>query len=160
MVTLRPSPPSSAALAGLLAALVIPTAGCGPCGGSDPAEPAGLLPQGAVAGTVESGGVAPAGSGPWTLGVALFDEHALDPVTLQALDEPELWNTFQVAAIPAPFRVDIGAHFHGWVAVALDEDGSGMPGTPMTGDLVGIHPVMVETPADGVTVYLQDVWEH
>ena len=112
-----------------------------------------------MAGRIDSGAVAPAGEGPWTLGVALFDEESLDPTTLQALDEPELWTTLPVESLPAPFRVDIGAHFHGWLVVVLDEDGSGMQGTPVAGDLVGLHPTLVETPVTDVSVYLEEVWE-
>jgi hypothetical protein len=144
-------------LLGLLAGL---QSGCGPCKSSDPTPVPQLTGRGEVAGVVEAGAVAPAGEGPWNLGVALFDEEALDPVTLQALDEPELWTTLRVEQLPGPFHVDIGAHFHGWLVVVLDEDGSGMHGTPMAGDLVGIHPDLVETPAAGVTIYLQEIWEH
>ncbi len=139
--------------------------GCRACEGSDPVEEpettgreAGAE-RGVVAGRVDSGAVAPEGEGPWTLGVALFDEDALDPSTLQALDEPELWTTVAVERLPGPFRVDIGAHFHGWLVVVLDEDGSGMPGTPVAGDLVGLYPTLVETPATDVVVYLEEVWE-
>jgi hypothetical protein len=159
MATHRPGPALLAAVLGPLLGLICAQTGCGPCKGTDPAPAQRLTGTGEVAGTVEAGGVAPEGAGPWTLGVALFDEEALDPVTLQALDEPELWTTLPLERLPGPFHVDIGAHFHGWLVVVLDEDGSGMHGTPMAGDLVGIHPTLVETPADGLTVYLQDVWE-
>ena len=147
------------AAVGFLLAAVGSLSACRACGGSDPPEESGSTGLGVVAGQVDSGAVGPEGRGPWTLGVALFDEEALDPATMQALDEPELWTTVAVERLPAPFQVDIGAHFHGWLVVVLDVDGSGMPGTPVAGDLVGLHPTLVETPTDGLMVYLEEVWD-
>ncbi len=159
-------PPAHLVSRALLAAVVLlllaggaTLSSCRACKGSDPEPEPGVTAPGAISGRVDSGAVAPEGEGPWTLGLALFDEEALDPATLQALDEPELWTTFPVESLPAPFRVDIGAHFHGWIVVVLDEDSSGLPGTPVAGDLVGVHPTLVETPASDVTVYLEEIWE-
>jgi len=113
----------------------------------------------AIAGEIDVGAVAATTAGPWTIGIALFDELVFDPDTLEALDEPSLWDTYQADTLPSRFSVDLGAPFRGWVVVILDDDGSGLPGTPERGDLIGVAPGVVEAPATDLKVYLEDVWE-
>lgn len=138
-------------------------AGCEGCKGHgdpdlSPAAEVTASPHG-IAGNFEAGAASPATPGPWNVGIALFDEVAFDPDTLEALDEPSLWETFQVDALPARFSVDLGASFSGWVLVILDDDGSGLPGTPQEGDLIGVAPGVVTAPATDIRIYLENIWE-
>jgi len=131
---------------------------CGGCQREAP-EAASDVPFHGVSGTLVPGAVAPAGDGPWTIGVALFDDVAWEPDELEALDEPVRWETVTVEQLPAAFSVDHGSPFRGWLVIVLDEDGSGLPDGPLEGDLVGMHPEQIATPAGDLTIYLQDIWD-
>ena len=134
--------------------------GCRGCGDRDTVVDEELTAsETAVAGEIDAGTVAATTDGPWTIGIALFDELAFVPDTLEALDEPSLWETYQADALPSRFSVDLGAPFRGWVVVILDDDGSGLPGTPEAGDLVGVAAGVVEAPAPDLKVYLEEIWE-
>jgi len=135
-------------------------AGCQGCRDRDTTEGVELTAStSAIAGEIDVGAVAATNDGPWTIGIALFDELVFDPDTLEALDEPSLWDTFEAGALPARFSVDLGAPFRGWVVAILDDDGSGMPGTPVKGDLIGVAPGVVEAPAADLRIYLEDTWD-
>lgn len=156
----RPSLHIVCALLSLAGLLVVPwwLGGCGGCRRGVEVEEQGGSAHG-LSGLVEVGAVAPSGGGPWTVGIALFDEEAFDPLGLEALDEPTQWETMRVQALPATFSLDHGASFRGWVVVALDDDGSGLPDGPNAGDLIGVYPEVVTTPAPDLRIYFGDVWE-
>lgn len=129
--------------------------GCQGCKDEPPPEP--LAPH-AITGTIDGGAETPSTPGPWPMAIALFDEETLDPVTLEALDEPSQWEPLGPRTLPTEFTVDHGAPFKGWVLVVLDTDSSGIPGTPHEGDLIGVNAALVEVPASGLKIYLDDVW--
>jgi hypothetical protein len=142
----------------LIAGFVL--ASCGACGGTDTVEEESVTASPtAISGVLEAGAVAPDGAGPWLVGVAWFDEDLFDPVEMEVREEPEYWHTFEIEALPAPFSADLGAPFRGWVVLVVDVNGSGLPDSPMKGDLVGVSGTVVEAPATDLKVYLEEVWE-
>jgi hypothetical protein len=159
----RPRPvPIRLRLLALIPILALPLLhiGCRGCQDPDPAAEGEVTPSPyTLAGTFDTGALAPTSPGPWNIGIALFDEVAFDPTTLEALDEPSLWETFTTDALPGTFSVDLGASFTGWVLVILDEDGSGLPGTPEQGDLLAVSPALVTSPAIDLRLYLEETWE-
>ncbi len=135
-------------------------AGCRGCQDPDTPPESEVTPSPyTLTGTFDSGALAPTSPGPWNIGIALFDEVAFDPTTLEALDEPSLWETSTTDTLPGTFSVDLGASFTGWILVILDDDGSGLPGTPEQGDLLAVSPTLVTSPTTDLRLYLEETWE-
>jgi len=155
----RPRRPSIRLLLPLLA-LPWLVGGCNGCKKDDPVPADEVTPSPSViAGTFDTGALAPTGSGPWTIGIALFDDVAFDPTEIEALDEPSLWETFTVGSLPGSFSADLGASFTGHVVIILDDNGDGLPGTPQQGDLLAISPTLVSAPTTDLRLYLDETWE-
>ena len=144
----------------LILALPLLQAGCKGCREDDTtSDDEGTSNPHLIAGTFDTGALAPTTEGPWTIGVALFEDVAFDPTELEALDEPSLWETHTVSTLPAAFSADLGASFTGHVVIILDDNGDGLPGTPRQGDLLAISPALVTAPATDLRLYLDETWE-
>ncbi len=122
-----------------------------------PADDDDSAVPGEISGTIELGGnITLNATSPYDVGVGLYLDEDFNP--LFGPTGPPVAGTYLVVdAFPQEFAIAHGDGEQVWVAVFLDDNGSGTESGADSGDVVGFSDALVTVPAAGVHITLDFV---
>jgi hypothetical protein len=118
----------------------------------DVADDDDAMNDAAITGQIGLGKVTPASAPPWTVVVSVYNDGDFE-LGIGPTAEPAASITLVVTKFPEVYQVNVPEGFTYGVAAYLDDNGSGTDG-PDPGDLLGLYPDYVESPAPDVNIFL------
>ena len=109
--------------------------------------------DGSIGGSLLLGGITPTATAPYDVGIGVFEDANFDPV-LGPTGPSSTGVRLSVGSFPVTYVVPYIEGEGVWIAVSLDDNGSGLQGGPDSGDIVGFHPSRVTVSATGIDVTL------